>query len=79
MFQLTLKEITDPFYIFQVFSVCLWYTNSYGKYATVIVVTTLISLIISIYETRMNLVNIKKMAKYSCKLNVFRQDEVIKN
>ena len=76
VFSLLLKEVTDPFYIFQVFSVILWYTDDYEKYANVIVITTLVSLIISVYETRMNLVNIKDMAKYSLKVNVFRQNEV---
>lgn len=74
-----LKEVTDPFYIFQVFSVILWYTDDYAKYATVIVILTFISLITSVYETRMNLVNIKDMAKYSLRVNVFRQNEVKKN
>ena len=76
IFSLIIKEVTDPFYVFQVFSVILWFTNDYANYATIIVITTLISLIISVYETRMNLVSIKDMAKYSCKINVFRQMEV---
>ena len=76
VFTLFIKEVTDPFYIFQVFSVILWFSNDYAKYATVIVITTLISLIISVYETRMNLVSIKDMAKYSLKINVFRNIEV---
>lgn len=76
VFTLIIKEVTDPFYIFQLFSVLLWFFNDYQQYAIIIVVTTLISLIISVYETRVNLVNIQKMAKYSCKLNVFRQFEV---
>ena len=76
VFTLFIKEVTDPFYIFQVFSVILWFSNDYAKYATVIVITTLISLIISVYETRMNLVSVKDMAKYSLKINVFRNIEV---
>lgn len=74
---LFLKEVTDPFYIFQVFSIMLWLNNDYAKYAIVIILTTLISLIISVYETRSNLVNIQQMAKYSSPINVFRQKEVI--
>lgn len=76
VFSLILKEVTDPFYIFQVFSIILWLCNNYAKYAYVIIVTTLISLIISVYETRVNLVSIKKMARYSCKINVFRKTQV---
>jgi cation-transporting ATPase 13A2 len=72
VFKLLLKEVTNPFYVFQVFSIALWYSNSYSKFATIIVVTTIISLIVSIYETRSNLLNIQRMAKYSCDVNVYR-------
>ena len=74
--KLLLKEVTDPFYIFQVFSVTLWFFNSYIKYAVIIVITTIISLFISVYETRSNLLNIKNMAKYSCQVKVFRLKNV---
>jgi cation-transporting ATPase 13A3/4/5 len=79
IFALIIKEVTDPFYIFQVFSVTLWMLNDYVQYAVIIIITTLISLIFTVYETRVNLVNIQKMAKYSCKVNVFRQIEVFLN
>lgn len=73
---LFLKEVTDPFYIFQIFSIILWFYYDYEPYAIVILVTTVISLGYSVYETRVNLVNIQQMARYTCKLNVFRQSEV---
>jgi len=77
VFGLIFKEVTDPFYIFQFFSIMLWMFNNYVQYAVIIIFTTLVSLIVSVYETRVNLVNIQKMAKYCCKINVFRQIEVI--
>jgi cation-transporting ATPase 13A2 len=72
---LILKEVTDPFYIFQVFSIILWYFDEYAKYATVIVLTTLISLIVSVWETRSNLLSIQKMARYACDVEVYRKGE----
>jgi len=75
---LFLREITDPFYIFQVFSIILWLYDDYEQYAFVIIITTLFSLIVSVYETRENLLNIQQMARYNCKINVFRQVNVIK-
>ena len=74
-FKVFLKEITDPFYVFQVFSVALWFSNNYWKYATAIVVTTIVSLGISVWETRVNLLSIQKMAKYSCPVTVYRLNE----
>jgi len=38
-------ELTDPFYLFQVYSVILWYCTEYYYYATVIVVLSVFSLI----------------------------------
>jgi cation-transporting ATPase 13A3/4/5 len=76
VFNLFLKEATDPFYIFQICSIILWLWYNYEAYAFVISITTAVSLIYSVYETRENLVNIQQMARYTCKLNVFRQTEV---
>ena len=67
-------EFTDPFYIFQVFSIILWYTNDYAVYSTIILVTTLFSLFYGTYETRSNLLNLQQMAKYSCNVNVKRKN-----
>lgn len=75
VFALILKEVTDPFYIFQFFSIVLWLNNNYVKYAVVIIITTLISLIVSVWETRSNLLSIQKMAKYSCPVEVYRLNE----
>jgi cation-transporting ATPase 13A2 len=74
VFQLFVREVTNPFYIFQLYSVTLWFYNQYTNYAIVIVITTFVSLFISIYETRSNLLNIKNMAKYSCDVTVFRKN-----
>lgn len=74
--KLLIKEMTDPFYIFQIFSVALWFKESYYKYALVIVITTIVSLTVSVYETRSNLLNIQRMAKYSCPVNVYRLRDV---
>jgi cation-transporting P-type ATPase 13A2 len=72
VFTLLLQEIKDPFYIFQFFSVMLWMFNAYVKYAIVIIITTVISLIIAIYEVRTNLLGIQKIARYSCNVIIYR-------
>jgi len=43
--------------------------NGYEKYATIIIISTVISLSVSVLETRENLLNIQQMAKYSCEIN----------
>ena len=73
-FKLLMEEFADPFYLFQVFSIALWYSNQYEYYATIIVVTTLISLFVGTFETRKNLKNIQVMSRYSCPVNILRKD-----
>jgi len=73
--KLTLKEVTDPFYLFQLFSVILWFNNDYMKYAGVILGTTVISIFVSVWETRSNMVSIQKMSKYSCPVQILRRDK----
>ena len=73
--KLLIMEFTDPFYIFQIFSVFLWMFNNYQVYASLIIVTTAISLLVSTYETRKNMLSIQEMARYSCAVNVYRKDE----
>ena len=69
------EEITDPFYLFQVYSCILWYCSQYEIYASVIIVLTIISLIICVYDTYTNLKQIQSMARYSCDVNIFRKND----
>ncbi|XP_070207558.1 polyamine-transporting ATPase 13A3-like isoform X2 [Littorina saxatilis] len=49
---LLFKEVLSPFYIFQLFSMILWYLDEYEIYATCILFISTISIIITIWETR---------------------------
>ena len=71
--RLLAEEFTDPFYLFQVFSICLWMFNQYQLYASIIILTTLVSLFVGAWETRKNLINIQTMARYSCPVNILRK------
>ncbi len=75
VFKILLDELTDPFYLFQLYSVILWYCNEYEYYATVIVVLTIISLVVSVYDTHKNLKQLHEMSKYSCEVNVYRKNK----
>ena len=68
-------ELTDPFYLFQVYSVILWYCTEYYYYASVIVVLAVISLVLSVYGTYKNMKKIQEISRYSCPVKVYRKNE----
>ncbi|KIH52335.1 hypothetical protein ANCDUO_17564 [Ancylostoma duodenale] len=46
-------EAISPFYIFQVFSVSIWFSDHYEYYASIIVVMSVMSIGIDVYQTRL--------------------------
>lgn len=50
----------------------VWYAEEYIYFASVIIFISTIMVIFSLYETRVNLNNIKKRAHYECPVNVMR-------
>ena len=45
-------QILNPFYVFQIFSVIWWCLDNYYVYASCIIVISLVSLGVELYETR---------------------------
>ncbi|XP_041861603.1 probable cation-transporting ATPase 13A3 isoform X2 [Melanotaenia boesemani] len=52
LFKLLIKEVLNPFYIFQLFSVILWSTDEYYYYAAAIVFMSVISVATSLYTIK---------------------------
>ncbi|XP_053546238.1 polyamine-transporting ATPase 13A2 isoform X2 [Bombina bombina] len=69
---LLIDEILNPFYIFQVFSIILWLCDGYYYYAGCILLISLVSIGISLYETRKQSVTLRNMVKVSVSLKVRR-------
>jgi cation-transporting ATPase 13A2 len=60
-----IEEVLDPFYIFQLFAVILWFYEFYIYYAICIVLISGVSIFINLRETRRNLTNLHNMVKFS--------------
>ena len=68
-------EVLNPFYLFQAFSVCLWFWDEYEKYACCILAISIAGVAESLYATVTNINKIRKMAEYKCQLEVKRTYE----
>ena len=73
--KILVEEVLNPFYLFQVFSMTLWFWDGYRYYATCILIISVASAITTLVETKKNLKNIRKMANYSCPMNVMRKGD----
>uniref|UniRef100_A0A3P8T5U2 Polyamine-transporting ATPase 13A3 n=1 Tax=Amphiprion percula TaxID=161767 RepID=A0A3P8T5U2_AMPPE len=54
-------QVLNPFYIFQLFSVILWSTDSYYYYASAIVFMSIISIVTSLYTVKKQYVMLRDM------------------
>ena len=64
LFFIIYKEIYNPFYLFQVFSIILWLIDEYVLYSLTILLITLLSVIYNIYQnykTNKNLIKLTLM------------------
>uniref|UniRef100_A0A8C8IMU2 Polyamine-transporting ATPase 13A3 n=1 Tax=Oncorhynchus tshawytscha TaxID=74940 RepID=A0A8C8IMU2_ONCTS len=61
VFKLLIKEVLNPFYIFQLFSVILWSADEYYYYAAAIVFMSVISIATSLYTIKKQYVTLHDM------------------
>ncbi|KAM3921896.1 polyamine-transporting ATPase 13A2 isoform 2-T2 [Leptodactylus fuscus] len=69
---LLIEEVLNPFYMFQVFSVVLWLCERYYYYAVCIIIISVISISVSLYETRKQSVTLRNMVKMTVSVTVRR-------
>jgi cation-transporting ATPase 13A2 len=68
-----------PFYFFQIFSIIVWLIEQYWIYACALFFTSALAALVSLYQTRKNLIKLKEMSKNSCSVtrcNVFNQETI---
>uniref|UniRef100_A0A8D3CZN7 ATPase cation transporting 13A2 n=1 Tax=Scophthalmus maximus TaxID=52904 RepID=A0A8D3CZN7_SCOMX len=62
-FKLLFEEVLNPFYVFQFFSITLWMIDEYYFYAVCILFLSILSISISLYETRKQSITLHNMAQ----------------
>uniref|UniRef100_A0A8C5LHX0 Cation-transporting ATPase n=1 Tax=Jaculus jaculus TaxID=51337 RepID=A0A8C5LHX0_JACJA len=63
IWKLLIKEVLNPFYIFQLFSVCLWFSEDYKEYAFAIILMSVISIALTVYDLRMQSVKLHHLVE----------------
>ncbi|NXF89115.1 AT134 ATPase, partial [Eubucco bourcierii] len=63
IWKLLIKEVLNPFYVFQLFSVCLWFAEDYMEYATAIIIMSLFSIFLTVYDLRQQSVKLHRLVE----------------
>ncbi|WKY03868.1 hypothetical protein Q1695_005098 [Nippostrongylus brasiliensis] len=69
---LLFMEVISPFYIFQIFSVTVWYNDEYCYYASVIVIMSVCSIVMDVLQTRGQEKRLRAMVHSSSEVEVIR-------
>ncbi|KAM5163824.1 putative cation-transporting ATPase 13A5 [Mantella aurantiaca] len=63
IWKLLFKEILNPFYCFEVYSVCTWLATGYIEYSMAILIMTILSVLATIYLLRMQSIKLHRMVE----------------
>ncbi|KOC69420.1 putative cation-transporting ATPase 13A3 [Habropoda laboriosa] len=76
---LLLLEALNPFYIFQVFTLCVWFAEGYLYYTAAIICMSLFGIISSIIQTRKNQINLSGTVASTETVRVHRSSKVVED
>ncbi|XP_063775364.1 probable cation-transporting ATPase 13A4 [Pseudophryne corroboree] len=62
IWKLLFKEVFNPFYVFQVYSLSMWIATSYIEYSIAILLMSVMSIAVTIYNLRVQSVKLHKMS-----------------
>ncbi|XP_040284283.1 probable cation-transporting ATPase 13A4 [Bufo bufo] len=63
IWKLLIKEVLNPYYLFQVASLSLWLAEGYIEYSIIIIVITVLSIILTIYDLRQQSVKLNRLVE----------------
>ncbi|XP_053314975.1 probable cation-transporting ATPase 13A5 [Spea bombifrons] len=63
IWKLLFKEIFNPFYVFQAYSLSIWIATNYLEYSMAILLMTAMSIIATVYNLRVQSIKLHKMAE----------------
>ncbi|XP_060098855.1 probable cation-transporting ATPase 13A4 [Heteronotia binoei] len=63
IWKLLVKEVLNPFYVFQLFSISLWLAEDYIEYSVAIVLMSLLSIALTVYDLRKQSVKLHRLVE----------------
>ena len=73
--QIIFDELSDPSYLFLLYSLILWICLGSYIYSLIILALEAITFFLGARETYVNLKKIQELSRYSCPVNVYRRNE----
>jgi cation-transporting ATPase 13A2 len=78
IFLLFIDELLNPFYIFQIFALGIWYWEAYTLFAAVLTVLSGLAIISAVYDRWASNSRVRKLAKYTCEVEILQNDTTFK-
>uniref|UniRef100_A0A7M4F345 Cation-transporting ATPase n=1 Tax=Crocodylus porosus TaxID=8502 RepID=A0A7M4F345_CROPO len=77
IWKLLFKEILNPFYVFQAFTLTLWITQGYVEYSVAIIILSIISISLTVFDLRQQSVKLHNLVEEHNRVQVkaFTKDE----
>ena len=78
IFSFFTKEIMNPYFVFQFFSVVIWMLENYVMFAILIFAICIVTAVGNLFSARGNLQNLKEIVYHECEVKVLRRESEIR-
>ena len=66
-------ELSNPFYLVQLFCIIIFFIINYSLYCKILIFSTIMILLYTLYETQSHIYYVNNLVSYSCEVNVRRK------
>ncbi|XP_070262658.1 probable cation-transporting ATPase 13A5 isoform X6 [Myotis yumanensis] len=70
IWKLLIKQVLNPFYVFQAFTLTLWMSQGYIEYSVAIIILSVISIVLTVYDLRQQSVKLHNLVEDHNKVQV---------
>ncbi|XP_076974008.1 putative cation-transporting ATPase 13A5 isoform X2 [Tamandua tetradactyla] len=70
IWKLLVKQVLNPFYVFQAFTLTLWLSQGYIEYSVAIIILSVISIVLTVYDLRQQSVKLHNLVEDHNKVQV---------